>query len=223
MKAKYVALAASMFLYSTISVASDKMTYSEAVQNHKAAFGQFNGRPQSELQALWTTYVKTPESVVPDTNEKMKLVWSGSAKTVALPDGLGLYYVTVKYDGNAFGGGAWINVKSGTQIVGIPNPGDYQGYYWVKYEGGSFKNGDERWGKGFVFTAIYKNPEAQVEAQCSSGQTQTLPESCDSSRSWNWGCSFSGEKVSTCNADGFWGPYVVTRPASCVPANQYCP
>lgn len=223
MKVKYSFLATSILGLSMLPAVADKMTYAEAFQNHRAAFGQFNGRTHSELQALWTDNVKTPQSVIPDSTEKMKLLWSGSARTVALPDGLGLYYVTVRYDGGTTGGGAWINVKSGTQIVGIPNPGDYQGYYWVKYEGGSFKNGDERWGKGFMFTGIYKNPDAEVEAQCTAGQTQTIPESCDSSRSWNWGCSFDGSKTSTCSADGFWGPYTVTQPAECVPANQYCP
>lgn len=224
MKAKYAALATSLFLYSSTSVATDKMTYAEAVQNHKAAFGQFNGRTQSELQALWATYVKTPESAVVDSGGKIEVVWQGRSKSVDLPSGPGFYFITTEDSSQTLRSG-WINITStGRKAeLGMLDYGGNAYFRWVGFQSGKFTtySGSSQ-GESWI-VSVAKGPTEPVATECTPGQTQTTALACSSSQSWNWGCSMDGEQTKTCGTAGFWGNPVVTRPAECVPANQHCP
>ncbi|MCS4309516.1 hypothetical protein M2404_003888 [Rheinheimera pacifica] len=205
---------------------ADKMTYEEAMSKHRQSFGsQYNGRTALELDRLWSLNVQTPQSPVVSGGGKIETIWEGNSISVPLSTGPGKYYVSIKpTDTSKPATGAWVNVdKHGsTQVVGIPNPSDYQGYFWVKFENSAFKVGDDRWGKDFRYTGVYKAPSEEAAPECAPGATRNTPLNCPSNQNWN-SCSEPGNQRSTCSAAGFWGPWTTTSQPYCIPQGSYCP
>ena len=135
-----VCVAASIFSAACYAQDPNKMTYEKAMASHKATYGKYSEQSVTaeESQLAWDSHQQKPAE--DPISGELEELWSGSAKTVSNRWGKGNYYIDFDFGYQNQGGSVWLTIDNSgvTKKVGVPSPFNYEGNYYVTFDGVQF-------------------------------------------------------------------------------------